>query len=63
MARALAGQLEWDDARSEREIADWHKLASAEGLMPRAAATAPAGGAPRPEPSPTAPGAAPEEAA
>jgi glycerol-3-phosphate dehydrogenase len=62
-ARALAGQLEWDDARTEREIADWHEVALAEGLVPRGAAAVPAGNAPPPEPSPTAPGAAPEEAA
>jgi glycerol-3-phosphate dehydrogenase len=63
VARALAGQLGWDDARTEREIASWHELARAEGLVPRAAAAVPAGSAPTPEPSPTAPGAAPEEAA
>ena len=64
VARALAGQLEWDDARTEREIADWHEVASAEGLVPHGAAAVPAPTVPAPEePSPTAPGAAPEEAA
>ncbi|HZB76818.1 MAG TPA: glycerol-3-phosphate dehydrogenase/oxidase [Solirubrobacteraceae bacterium] len=74
VARALAGQLGWDDGRTEREIADWHEVARAEGLVPHAAAAVPArgggdgaavpdGGAAPPEPSPTAPGAAPEEAA
>jgi glycerol-3-phosphate dehydrogenase len=64
VARALAGQLGWDDARSEREIADWHEVAREEGLVPRAPAAVPAATSPSPEePSPTAPGAAPEEAA
>jgi glycerol-3-phosphate dehydrogenase len=60
-ARAMAGQLGWDDARVERELAGWYEVASAEGLLPPAlpVAAAPA----REEPSPTAPGAAPEEAA
>jgi glycerol-3-phosphate dehydrogenase len=62
VARAMAGQLGWDDARVEREVAGWHEIARAEGLVPAAVApsTAPA---PHAEPSPTAPGAAPEEAA
>jgi glycerol-3-phosphate dehydrogenase len=47
-ARALAGQLDWDDARVERELADWREVAGAEGLVPHAVA---------------APSAAPEEAA
>ena len=35
VARALAGQLGWDDARVERELAAWHEVAAAEGLVPR----------------------------
>jgi glycerol-3-phosphate dehydrogenase len=53
VARAMAGQLDWDEARVERELADWREVARAEGLVPHAAL---AGAA-------TAPGAAPEEAA
>jgi hypothetical protein len=34
VARALAGQLDWDDARVERELADWQEVALAEGLVP-----------------------------
>jgi glycerol-3-phosphate dehydrogenase len=62
VARAMAGQLGWDDARVEREVAEWHEVAREEGLLPQAAGAAPVS-APREEPSPTAPGAAPEEAA
>jgi glycerol-3-phosphate dehydrogenase len=32
VARALADELGWDDARVEREVAAWHELAAAEGL-------------------------------
>jgi glycerol-3-phosphate dehydrogenase len=72
VARAMAGLLEWDAARVERELADWEGIARAEGLVPPAglqpAAAAPGGTASAPdgapgEPSPAAPGAAPEEAA
>jgi glycerol-3-phosphate dehydrogenase len=42
VASAMAGQLDWDDARVERELADWREVAGAEGLVPRAGATAPA---------------------
>jgi glycerol-3-phosphate dehydrogenase len=34
VARAMAGQLDWDDARVERELADWREVARAEGLVP-----------------------------
>jgi len=34
VARALGGQLGWDESRIEREVADWHELARAEGLVP-----------------------------
>jgi glycerol-3-phosphate dehydrogenase len=62
-ARAMGGELRWDDARVERELRDWAEEVRLEGLVP--------GGAPRhadPAPAPaTAPlqkaGAAPEEAA
>ena len=74
VAHALAGQLDWDDARVERELADWRAVALAEGLVPHAVTVSGAArggavardGAPAAvgeEPSPTAPGAAPEEAA
>jgi glycerol-3-phosphate dehydrogenase len=74
VADAMAGQLGWDAARTERELEDWRELARAEGLVPEPAAVAQAGvapgaapaggaGATLEEPSPTAPGAAPEEAA
>jgi glycerol-3-phosphate dehydrogenase len=36
VARAMAGQLDWDDARVERELADWREVARAEGLVPHA---------------------------
>jgi glycerol-3-phosphate dehydrogenase len=62
VARAMAGQLGWDEARVERELADWEEIARREGLVPGAVRVAPAAAAPE-EPSPTAPGAAPEEAA
>jgi glycerol-3-phosphate dehydrogenase len=34
VARAMAGQSGWDDARVEREVADWYEVARAEGLVP-----------------------------
>jgi glycerol-3-phosphate dehydrogenase len=34
VARAMAGQLGWDDAQLEREIAAWRELARIEGLVP-----------------------------
>jgi glycerol-3-phosphate dehydrogenase len=62
VARAMGGQLGWDGARVEREVAAWQEVARAEGLVPeQAAAPVPDRGVE--EPSPTAPGAAPEEAA
>jgi glycerol-3-phosphate dehydrogenase len=62
VARAMGGQLGWDEARVEREVAAWHEVAREEGLVPEAARAPVAERAPE-EPSPTAPGAAPEEAA
>ncbi len=35
VARAMAGQLGWDEARVQRELAAWHEVASAEGLVPQ----------------------------
>jgi glycerol-3-phosphate dehydrogenase len=56
VARAMAGQLGWDDSRMEQEVADWYEVARAEGLVPGAAvARAPGVG--------SAGAAAPEEAA
>ena len=77
VAEAMAGQLGWDAARSQRELEGWQEVARAEGLVPEAAAVATAAAAPAAtpaeaarsaapaadEPAPTAPGAAPEEAA
>ena len=62
VARAMGGQLGWDDERVERELVAWQEVARAEGLVPEAMA-APVPARPTEEPSPTAPGAAPEEAA
>ncbi|MET0615820.1 MAG: glycerol-3-phosphate dehydrogenase/oxidase, partial [Thermoleophilaceae bacterium] len=62
VARAMAALLDWDDARVERELADWREEAAAEGLVP-SLTSVPAAPSRREEPSPTAPGAAPEEAA
>jgi glycerol-3-phosphate dehydrogenase len=50
VAEAMAGQLGWDDARVERQLADWLAVARAEGLAPE-------------ESLPMVPGTAPEEAA
>ena len=33
-ARALAGELGWDDASVERELRDWAEVARLEGLVP-----------------------------
>jgi glycerol-3-phosphate dehydrogenase len=71
VASAMAGQLGWDAARVEQEVAAWYEVARAEGLVPEApvragavtgrpSAPAADGSAPE-ESSPTAPGAAPEE--
>jgi glycerol-3-phosphate dehydrogenase len=63
-ARAIAGELGWDDARIDSELVDWAEVARREGLVP-GAVPAHAGG--EPETSAAAPlraaGAAPEEAA
>ncbi|MBA3263060.1 MAG: glycerol-3-phosphate dehydrogenase/oxidase [Thermoleophilaceae bacterium] len=59
-ARAMAGELGWDDARVEQELRDWAEVARREALVP-SAIPAPAG-----EPKQEArlgAGAAPEEAA
>jgi glycerol-3-phosphate dehydrogenase len=59
-ARAMGGELGWDEARVERELRDWAEVARLEGLVP---------GGPRPiaterrEEAPLRAGAAPEEAA
>jgi hypothetical protein len=58
----MGGLLGWDEAQVERELAGWREVAAAEGLVP-SGTSAPAAPAAREEPSPTAPGAAPEEAA
>jgi glycerol-3-phosphate dehydrogenase len=59
-ARAMAGELGWDDDRVERELRDWSTVAGLEGLVP--AGPAPAAPERREEP-PLRAGAAPEEAA
>jgi glycerol-3-phosphate dehydrogenase len=59
-ARAMGGELGWDEARVERELRDWAEVARLEGLVP---------GGPKPvaterlEEAPLRAGAAPEEAA
>ena len=65
VADAMAGQLGWDAGRVERELEAWREVARAEGLVPKAEAVANASAEPPAtrEPAPTAPGAAPEEAA
>jgi glycerol-3-phosphate dehydrogenase len=46
VARAMGEQLGWDDGRIERELAAWHDVARAEGLVPGiGAAVAPEGAA------------------
>jgi glycerol-3-phosphate dehydrogenase len=40
VARAMAGQSGWDEARVEREVADWYEVARAEGLVPGDAVSA-----------------------
>jgi glycerol-3-phosphate dehydrogenase len=62
VAEALAGELGWDGARVEQEVEAWRELARAEGLVPELDAVPLPKGEPE-EPSPAAPGAAPEEAA
>jgi glycerol-3-phosphate dehydrogenase len=62
VAKALAGELGWDGARVEQEVEAWRELARAEGLVPELDAVPVPKGEPE-EPSPAAPGAAPEEAA
>jgi glycerol-3-phosphate dehydrogenase len=34
VARALGGELGWDEARVAAEVEDWHRVARAEGLVP-----------------------------
>jgi glycerol-3-phosphate dehydrogenase len=65
VADAMAGQLGWHADRVERELETWREVARAEGLVPKAGAVAEADAEPPAtgEPAPTAPGAAPEEAA
>jgi glycerol-3-phosphate dehydrogenase len=65
VAEAMAGQHGWDAARVEHELKDWREVARAEGLVPKPGAVAAPEAEPpaTQEPAPTAPGAAPEEAA
>ena len=35
-ARAMVGELDWDETRVERELADWRDCVRAEGLVPAA---------------------------
>jgi glycerol-3-phosphate dehydrogenase len=62
VAQAMAGELGWDGARVEREVEAWRELARAEGLVPELDAV-PVPQREPDEPSPAAPGSAPEEAA
>ena len=59
-ARAMGGELGWDEARVERELRDWVEVAGLERLVP--AGPVPAA-AERREEAPLRAGAAPEEAA
>jgi glycerol-3-phosphate dehydrogenase len=59
-ARAMAGELGWDQSRVERELRDWAEVSRREGLVP-GGAEAPA--SERPEKTTLGAGAAPEEAA
>jgi glycerol-3-phosphate dehydrogenase len=61
VARAMAGELGWDDARVARERGDWAELARLEGLVPMGAA--PPFAAEPGEPAALRAGVAPEEAA
>ena len=65
VARAVAGELGWDEARIARELGEWSEVARLEGLVP-SSVPAHAGGEPEQreaaEPLREA-GAAPEEAA
>ena len=59
-ARAMAGELGWDDQRVERELGDWNAVARLEALVP----AGPRPAAPeRTGQAPLRAGAAPEEAA
>jgi glycerol-3-phosphate dehydrogenase len=40
-ARAMAGELGWDEARIEREVGEWDRVARVEGLVPGAVELAP----------------------
>jgi glycerol-3-phosphate dehydrogenase len=62
VASAIAVELGWDDAQVKREVEAWRELARAEGLVPEGGAVPVPRHEPE-EPSPAAPGAAPEEAA
>jgi glycerol-3-phosphate dehydrogenase len=62
VAQAMAGELDWDTARLEQEVEAWRELAREEGLVPGPVAVPVPQREPE-EPSPAAPGAAPEEAA
>jgi glycerol-3-phosphate dehydrogenase len=49
-ARAMAGQLSWDERRQEQELAGWLDCARAEGLVPAAAQARPVAPVPLTEP-------------
>jgi glycerol-3-phosphate dehydrogenase len=59
-ARALAGELGWDEARIDQELRDWSEVARLEGLMPSGE---PPSAPERRREAPLGAGAAPEEAA
>jgi glycerol-3-phosphate dehydrogenase len=60
-ARAMGGELGWDEARVERELGDWVAVAGLEGLVP--AGPEPSARPGEGEEAPLRAGAAPEEAA
>ena len=43
-AGAIAGELDWDEARLEREVSDWRDCVRAEGLVPDGPASVPVAG-------------------
>ncbi|MEA2332478.1 MAG: glycerol-3-phosphate dehydrogenase [Thermoleophilaceae bacterium] len=62
-ARAIAGELGWDEPRMERELGDWAEVARREGLVPRGVPPSNGEVDTRETASVRAAGAAPEEAA
>ena len=62
-ARAIAGELGWDEPRIEQELRDWAEVSRLEGLVPSGAAAPVAEPAAHAAAPARSAGAAPEEAA